>query len=354
MISAPVPENDKARVASLEKMQLLSTPRMADLDRVTRIAQKYFKTDISLITLVDRERQWFKSHIGLDLTETSRDISFCAHAINSADTFVVEDAQHDLRFFDNPMVVGAPHIRFYAGQPLVNTEGFIYGTLCVISAQPGTFSAEDKEVLVDLAEMVNLIIRNRNLSQSQVGLLDTLAMAVRDKMIDPLTGIWNRRGLDELFSREISRAIRQNEPLAVGIIDIDHFRDVNNRFGHLVGDQVLKQAAEMLVGCARSYDIVSRFGGDEFVIVATNIYPGAVDAFAEKIFQLFRSNAKISTPHNTVDFTISAGFSVYHPISRTEHIFDELFSHADQALFNCKRAGRDQFKIIDIRPGYLN
>ena len=354
MLSAPIPENDSTRVASLERMQLLSTPRLGDLDRITRIAQKYFHTEMALITLVDKDRQWFKSRVGLDITETSRDISFCGHAINSTEMLVVEDVREDQRFFDNPLVEGEPHIHFYAGQPLINTDGFIYGTLCVMSSKPRKFSADDRLVLVDLADMVSLIIKNRHLNDVQTALLDTLASAVRDKMIDPLTGVWNRRGLDELFSREISRAIRQNEPMAVGIIDIDHFKDFNTQFGHLVGDQVLKTAAEILVGCARSYDIVSRFGGDEFVIVASNIYPAAVDAFADKIFQLFHANAKISAQKKTVEFTISAGFSVFQPMSRTDNLFDDLFSHADQALFECKTAGRDQYRIIDIRPDRLH
>src|SRR5262249_30433150 len=116
MLSAPIPDNDDARLSALRAMTLLSTPREPDLDRLTRLASKLFDAEIALITLVDRDRQWFKSRVGLDLSETPRDISFCAHAITGHDTFVVPDLRDDPRFFDNPLVTGAPMVRFYAGE----------------------------------------------------------------------------------------------------------------------------------------------------------------------------------------------------------------------------------------------
>lgn len=349
MTPAPTPLNDRERLASLERMHLLSTPRMQELDNITRIAQKFFQVEISLISLVCQEKQWFKSNQGLDAVELPRDISFCGHAIHSMQQLVVEDTHADPRFADNPLVTGAPHIRFYAGQPLMNGEGHIYGTLCVMSSAPRHFGTSDRQMLLDLAELVTMTIKSRNLGDVQSALLESLASAVRDKMIDPLTGVWNRRGLNELFSREMSRAVRQNEPLAVGIIDIDNFKEFNDRYGHLTGDKVIKQAAEILVGCARSYDIVSRFGGDEFVIIASNITAQAVDAFADKIFQLFRSNAHVAADRDIIHYTISAGFSVYQPEYRRDHVFDDLLDQADQALLHSKIAGRNQYNIIHAR-----
>ena len=189
MIPAPIPENDSDRVASLERMQILSTPRESDIDRITRTAQKLFRTEIALVSLVDKDRQWFKSRCGLDATETPRAISFCGHAIQGAETFVVGDAAKDRRFDDNPLVTGPPNIRFYAGQPLENREGFRIGTLCVISGAPRNFSDEDKETLQDLARMIEMVLENRKLSDAQVSLLESLASAERDTLIDPLTGI---------------------------------------------------------------------------------------------------------------------------------------------------------------------
>src|SRR5690349_14224866 len=133
MLSAPIPRDDAERISSLRGMTLLSTPREAELDRLTRIASRLFTTEIALITLVDQDRQWFKSRVGLDIFETPREISFCAHTIASQGTFIVHDALHDSRFHDNPLVIDEPKIRFYAGEPLRNGGGFLIGTLCVMS-----------------------------------------------------------------------------------------------------------------------------------------------------------------------------------------------------------------------------
>ena len=109
---------------------------------------------IALVSLVDANRQWFKARCGLDATETSRDISFCGHAILGGGTFVIENALEDTRFSDNPLVTGAPYIRFYAGAPLASDDGFKLGTLCIIDDQPRTFDSKDIDLLESFAEMV--------------------------------------------------------------------------------------------------------------------------------------------------------------------------------------------------------
>ena len=125
MLSAPIPKNDDQRISSLRAMTLLSTPREVDFDRLTRIASRLFDAEIALITLIDKERQWFKSRIGFDVSETPRQISFCGHTIAGQETFIVNDALSDVRFHDNPLVIDGPKIRFYAGEPLHNGAGFL-------------------------------------------------------------------------------------------------------------------------------------------------------------------------------------------------------------------------------------
>src|SRR5437868_1302038 len=247
MLSAPIPDNDDARLASLREMTLLSTPREADLDRLTRLASRLFGTEIALITLVDRDRQWFKSRIGLDLSETPRDISFCGHAIGTEDTFVVPDARDDPRFYDNPLVTAGPQIRFYAGEPLRNEAGFAIGTLCVMAKAPREFGPEEQKALQDLARTVEVAFDYRRLRATQYALLNSLIEADREKRVDPLTGIWNRRGLDELFDREVARVSRENIPLTVGMADIDYFKKVNDTWGHQVGDEAIKVTASLLL-----------------------------------------------------------------------------------------------------------
>jgi PAS domain S-box-containing protein len=153
MLEPPVPYDEAARLATLRALKILDTPPEARYDRVTRTAAKAFHAPYSLVTLVDADRQWFKSCFGYDGSrETPKAISFCAHAVaGDEEIMVVEDATRDERFVDNPMVIGDLHVRFYAGRPLRAADGQKVGTLCVIDREPREFSPRDHELLEDLA-----------------------------------------------------------------------------------------------------------------------------------------------------------------------------------------------------------
>jgi len=140
------------RVEALEHYRILDTAPHPSFDAVTRAAQTAFDTPIALISLVDSCRQWFKSAIGVDVRETPRRFSFCTHAIGLHDVFVVEDAHADALFADNPLVTGDPHIRAYAGAPIIDPEGSALGTLCVIDTAPRRFDARERRLLADLSE----------------------------------------------------------------------------------------------------------------------------------------------------------------------------------------------------------
>lgn len=150
----PKPANEAERLLLLNTLQVLDTPEEAVFDDLVRQAANMLDTPIALVSLVDEFRQWFKAHHGLDARETSRTIAFCAHAINGTDLFVVEDAREDPRFSSNPLVRGAPHIRFYAGMPLIMPSGEALGTLCVIDRKPRTLSESQALALRFLAHGV--------------------------------------------------------------------------------------------------------------------------------------------------------------------------------------------------------
>lgn len=154
MSKAPLPPDEKPRLAALRRLRVLDTPPEERFDRITRIAQRLFKVPTVLVSLVEDKRQWFKSCQGLDATETSRDCSFCAHAILGDDIMVVPDAKEDPRFHDNVLVVGAPHIRFYAGCPLKMPGGYKAGTLCLIDSKPRALSPADLAILCCLSSLV--------------------------------------------------------------------------------------------------------------------------------------------------------------------------------------------------------
>lgn len=155
MKSAIIPENEVNRQASLDLYDILDTLPEKDFDSITSLAAFICQTPIALISLIDRDRQWFKSHHGLDATETPRDYDFCTHAILKPDElFIVEDASHDERFHDNPLSTDNPHVIFYAGVPLVNDDGMALGTLCVIDHTPHQLNEDQKMALSNLSTQV--------------------------------------------------------------------------------------------------------------------------------------------------------------------------------------------------------
>lgn len=181
MIPAPVPPDDAERLRELDVLGLLDTPAEERFDRITRMLSLAMGVPISYISLVDRDRQWFKSARGLEVIQTPRDISFCGHAILSDEPMIVPDATRDDRFRDNPQVVGEPFIRFYAGVPLSGPGGHKVGTLCIADRQPRTLGPREVETLRALARVV----------EREFGLIE-LAALQRDRLVA------QRRLLDEL------------------------------------------------------------------------------------------------------------------------------------------------------------
>jgi anti-sigma regulatory factor (Ser/Thr protein kinase) len=172
----PSTSSEAERLAALRRYRILDTDPERAFDDLALLASQICGTPIALITLVDAERQWFKARVGVSVQETSRSVSFCAHAIRQHGLFVVPDAQRDDAFRDNPMVTGDPHIRFYAGAPLVTHDGQALGTLCVIDRVPRTLTREQSEALVALKRQAEAQIELRgNLGELKE------ALAARDQ-----------------------------------------------------------------------------------------------------------------------------------------------------------------------------
>jgi PAS domain S-box-containing protein len=184
-MKAPPPENESARLAALQRYAILDTFPEQEFDDLSRLAAMVCGTPIALVSLVDAERQWFKSKIGLEDPETHRDIAFCAHAILQPDVMVVPDALEDERFRTNPLVSGEPHARFYAGAPLISQEGYALGTLCVIDRVPRSLSLEQKEALKALSR---LVVTQMELRRS----VSDLSKAIRERRL-------TEEELDQLF-----------------------------------------------------------------------------------------------------------------------------------------------------------
>lgn len=161
MIAAPIPANEQKRLQELYSLELLDTSYEEEFDEIVRIASKICNAPMSVVTLLDSQRQWFKAKVGIEDAETGRDVSFCGHAIMGEGVMEIPNALDDERFYDNPLVTGAPSIRFYAGMPLVTTRGYKIGTLCVIDTVPRNLDEDQMESLQTLAKQVMRIIELR-------------------------------------------------------------------------------------------------------------------------------------------------------------------------------------------------
>src|SRR2546423_2320889 len=160
-MAAPLSKDETTRLETLRRYKILDTAAETAFDDITRLAADICGTPISLISLIDGDRQWFKSKVGITLNETNRDIAFCGHAICEPDLFIVADALEDDRFFRNPLVTGDPNIRFYAGMPLVVENGQALGTLCVIDREPRELSEQQKDKLRALAASAVMLLEVR-------------------------------------------------------------------------------------------------------------------------------------------------------------------------------------------------
>jgi diguanylate cyclase (GGDEF)-like protein len=303
---------EAARLAELHGLGLLDTDPDERFDRVTRLAQRLFDVPIALVSLVDVDRQWFKSAQGLEVRETPREHAFCAHAIDGEEVLHVPDATLDPRFSDNPLVTGDPDIRFYAGHPISGPSGAKLGTLCIIDRQARSLTEDDKAALRDLAEVV----------EREIAALHLAA-------VDPLTGLRNRRSFETSASKILEVCRRRGVAATLLYLDLDGFKEVNDTQGHDAGDAVLVSVARVLCTTFRVSDVIARLGGDEFAV----LLPGSGQAEAEEAV------ARLQAGFAAASLAVSVGAATMDPAGADDDLA-ELQRRADEAMYAAKRAGR--------------
>ncbi len=337
-----IPANEQERTTAVDALAMVYSPAEERFDRITRLACKLFDVPISLVSLISRDKQWFKSAQGLGDAETPRNMAFCAHAINRDDLLLVEDARQHPDFKDHPAVVGDASVRFYAGQP-IQYQGQLVGTLCLVGHEPGTLSEEQKDTLRSLAGWVENELAVEALSAEQVQLLEDLDEARRDALIDPLTRAWNRQGMDVLLQRELAAAQRLGAPVCLMLVDVDYYKQVNDHYGHVAGDEVLREVAQRLRSAVRPQDVVARYGGDEFLVFAAHCPPEMGQFLARRV------NERVSGRPVTVDdveipLTLSIGVTAADACPGL--LINRLITTADRALYDTKAAGRNGMTFV--------
>ncbi|KZY71542.1 hypothetical protein A3737_29380, partial [Oleiphilus sp. HI0065] len=251
------PENERDRIADLHSLNILDTPADKWFEAITGVAKQLFNVPIVAVSLVDENRQWFKSIQGLEVHETGRDESFCGHAILQDDLLYIPDTLRDPVFADNPLVTGEPHIRFYAGCPIVSANGYKLGTICIIDRVPRMFAPgqlNGLRQLALLAELATQVVAGRKVYRS---LLDQVSLLDRQTKIDHLTRLWNRRAAEDALEQLASRSNDQGDGFAIAVIDIDSFKAINDQYGHSGGDEVLTELSRRAIAELRDGDILA-------------------------------------------------------------------------------------------------
>lgn len=503
------PINELDRLKTLKQLAILDTKPEERYDHITRIATKVFGCPFASITLIDEERQWFKSGVNIDISETHRDIAFCAHTITKTDLFIVPDTHKDLDFATNPLVTGPPFVRFYAGVKL-EFNGYPMGALCVFDTSPQQFSAQNKAVLRDLGKLVEAEFEREALSVLSKGLAeqqelleekqkltrirsvileevlnaDSLSLALhyiveaieyeypdkrcsilllennklrlgaapsfpafyneqvdgleiglghgscgtaaftnqvviaedisnhpywtqwrelaaranlgscwsqpicggngevfgtfavyhnvpatpsedelmhiqqfahiasiaiereranqviwRQANYDVLTGLPNRNLMEEHLRHAIKNANRSHTKVAVMLLDLDNFKDINDTLGHDFGDKLLIECGRKIKSCIRQNDTVARLGGDEFVLIFSDVIS---EHELNRIIQCLLTS--ISSPHiidqERIHTSVSIGITIYPDDA---HDATSILKNADQAMYGAKALGKNSY-----------
>jgi len=319
MLIPTKPADEATRIDTLRSLNILDTSPEERFDRLTRLAKRLFGVPIALVSLVDENRQWFKSCVGLTVSETPRDISFCGHAILGDELLLVPDALSDERFHDNPLVTGDPNVRFYAGYPLKVPNGSKLGTLCLIDVVPRDLDAEDRALLRDLAKMAE----------------QELA-AVQLATMDELTLLSNRRGFEALAQHALNVCKRMERPASLLFFDLNNFKDINDTYGHAEGDRALTTFAELLRSSLRDCDVIGRLGGDEFVALVT-------DSNHAGTTEILR---RLQPGLDLLNRQLQRGYDIRYSVGQVEYDIERhvsiasLLAQADAAMYADKQASK--------------
>lgn len=459
----PKPADEEERLEALDRYDILDTPPEEAFDRITRMATKIFDVPISLVSIIDEDRQWWKSCIGVDRRQTDRSLAFCNYPVVTHSMTVIEDATQDERVKNNNLVTGEMHIRAYAGVPLLTDDNHVLGTLCLIDTEPRTFTDTELEILEGLGEEVysqlelrrsrqkiqkqtqelrmlenaisstreglavsdptqpdNPLIYVNNAFEEMTGYSKNEALGrncrflqgddtdpekvaemreaieneepvtvrlknykktgdlfwnqvsvtpVRDdegnlthfvgvqqdvteyKQIeeeleyratyDRMTGLLNRETFIDRFQDEMERIRRYEHDLSFILLDLDHFKKINDNHGHRAGDQVLQRLGRILKDQIRSSDIAGRYGGEEFAVVLPETNLSRAEEFACRLCETIREHPFESPHGESISVTTSIGIA---SLDDEEPTYEELIERADQCLYQVKEAGRDGVK----------
>lgn len=349
-MEAKYPDDEKQRIEALTSLNILDTPPEEKFDRITKIAQIIFDVPIALVSLVDENRQWFKSCMGLSERETPRSMSFCAHAILNDDVMVIEDATKDERFSDNPLVTGPPLIKFYAGKPLRDPNNHMLGTLCIIDTVPRKLSKADARVLSDLATWVESEFSSLRLTRQLKDNAQKLLLAeaeLRTKNV--ILESENRMKTDQLIASE--------KMSALGTMSSRLAHDLKNPL------TIIKMSSELLsekLEASMNDDMKTKCGMLKSAVQnMERIIADTLNFVKTSELQISNYSIKTIIQKSASNFTFDKDMSIILPeydaqvncdAEKMLAVFSNLISNSIQAI---EKSGTITIKITDKSPSVL-
>ncbi|MGI8549877.1 MAG: diguanylate cyclase [Dehalococcoidia bacterium] len=349
VVDATEAVRDPARLDALHRTGLLDSPAEEAFDRLTRLASKIIGVSVALVSLVDSDRQFFKSASGLSepwvsQRQTPLSHSFCQHVVASGKPLVIDDARQDPILRHNPAIPDLGVVA-YAGVPLTTTDGKSLGSFCVIDPEPRAWTDDDLSVLSDLAAAAMTEIELRARQQELTRANEQLAWLAS---CDELTGLSNRRAFQERLDQELSRAQRHQRVFSLVMLDVDHFKTVNDTYGHPAGDAVLRSLATVLSAGLRRSDLAARYGGEEFVLLLPETAGAQGQELAERLRRAVEA-MRVDQEGKQIQITCSFGVGAYLECGDSSAA---VLRSADEALYRAKEAGRN--RAILCRPAHLD
>ena len=356
-VPAQIDDAEAARQAALDAYAIVDSGPEQAFDDIVRLAVTLCGVSAASISLIDHDRVWFKAQIGVDQSQVARELSLCNHAIDQPGrTLVIDDLDIDPIPAAKRRRLGGKPPRFYAGVPLLSPDGYPLGTLSVADVVPCHLAPAQIEGLELLARQTQHLLELRRMMLEQGQLLSVReAAAQRAEQAraelqrrheelqetasrDPLTGLLNRAAMEVVLRETLQRSASERLPYTLLLLDIDHFKLVNDVHGHLAGDEALRAVADAVTASIRKSDIAVRFGGEEIVVYL----PGTTLAGASEVAHRIREHvANAPLPFR---ITVSVGIAAGDPKrDRPEQTFDR----ADQALYRAKAGGRDRVAVDD-------
>lgn len=345
MITYPLPRFDQLKSEVLQRYRILDGSSCYDTNHLAHTVALVFGAPIVIAALNERYRAWFRSTHGVDDAHYDRLQTFCALANLADSAFCVEDVRNEPFFGQDPAVLEDPGIVAFAGAPLRNPDGQRFGTLCLLDTAPRTIDEPMLKTLQSFADLLSSDICVR--SAGRYAIRD-LIEAEEDKcslynlaMTDPLTGALNRRAFYHFTEREVRRSARHKLNMTAIMIDIDHFKKVNDVHGHAAGDEVLRTMIRTVIRNVRDEDFVGRLGGEEFALVLPETTPAQAEILCNRLREVIKL-LDFDGEGGQFRISVSIGISEPHP---GDQDINPALERADRALYVAKRSGRDQVRI---------